>query len=128
MDTRATCSRWTCRLALAVVFAGLAATAQAEEGPRAAYVKGSLRKLGRGATNVVTCPVEILRSIEHTGRQDGYLAAATVGPLHGLWHGVVRGLAGAFEVLTFYADIPKGSGFAPLVQPEFVLGDWGWFE
>jgi putative exosortase-associated protein (TIGR04073 family) len=82
-----------------------------------------LRKLGRGVANVVTCPVELLRTSEQVGRRDGYLAALTVGLLQGTWRTVLRGAVGLFEVATFYKETPNN--FTPLIRPEFVLGGEG---
>ena len=85
---------------------------------------GALRKLGRGVANVASCPAELIRIPTLVGRQDGYLAAMSVGLLQGAWHMIQRGTVGLFEVATFYAEIPKG--FRPLFTPEFVWahGDW----
>lgn len=83
-----------------------------------------LHKLGRGLANVVTSPLELLRTPELVGRKDGYLAAITVGPVQGLWHGLQRALTGAYDALTFFVEVPEG--FRPLLLPEFVWqhGDW----
>ena len=84
-----------------------------------------MRKLGRGAVNVVSCPVELIRTPELVGRKDGYPAALTVGIFQGAWNGVARGVVGATEVVTFFVEFPKRD-FAPIVQPEFIYahGDW----
>ena len=85
-----------------------------------------LRKLGRGIANVVTCPLELIRVPSIVSRKDGYFAAMTVGILQGAWKTLVRAGAGVFEVVTFYAEIPKG--YAPLVIPEFVWQHGNWVE
>jgi putative exosortase-associated protein (TIGR04073 family) len=84
------------------------------------------RKLGRGIANVGTCPLELLRIPEQVGRRDGYLSGMTVGLLQGLWGGVLRGVAGVFEIATFYAELPKDYG--PLVHPEFIFAHGSWVE
>lgn len=76
-------------------------------------------KLGRGALNIVTSPVEIGRSI-HIGTQDKSLAYGwTVGLIKGIGQGIVRLGAGVVEVLTFPFDFP-GGGKDPLINPEYV--------
>ena len=112
----------------AVVFVIVAATSAAaavdetQGGP--SYVSGSLRKLGRGIANVVTCPIELPRTVEKVALRDGYLAGGTVGILQGAWRTILRGVVGVFEVVTFPAEIPKG--FAPLIRPEFAFGHDVW--
>ena len=101
-----------------------AAIDETKGGP--SYVSGSLRKLGRGIANVATCPIELPRTIENVSLRDGYVAAATVGVLQGVWRTVLRGIVGAFEIVTFPADIPKG--FEPLIKPEFAFGHDVWEE
>ena len=118
------------RVGCAVVLAaGLAAPAFAS-GPEAAkedrsgYTDGILRKLGRGITNIVTCPLEIPRTIQYVGLREGWGAGVTVGTLQGLWRTVLRAGAGVYEVVTFPAEAPKG--FAPLMKPEFVFATETW--
>lgn len=88
------------------------------------YVEGALRKLGRGIANVVTCPAEIMRTSETTRIREGFLASISVGLIKGVVRTLQRGVVGAFEILTFYAEVPEG--FEPIMQPEFVFahGDW----
>lgn len=111
--------------AVFVVVAAASASAAVDEtkgGP--SYVSGSLRKLGRGIANVVTCPIELPRTVEKVALRDGYLAGGTVGILQGAWRTILRGVVGVFEVATFYAEIPKG--FEPLFKPEFAFGHDVW--
>jgi hypothetical protein len=74
------------------------------------YWRGALRKLGRGIANVTTCPLELARRREGFG--EGLLRMAQ------------RGVAGAFEILTFPAEVP--ANFEPIVHPEFVFESSGW--
>ena len=123
MKTR---SRWVALLSAAVIMAGAAATACADEAsPSSSRVDGMLRKLGRGLANIVTCPAELIRTPDRVGRKDGYVAALSVGVIEAAWRTVQRAVVGLFEVATFYAEIPPGYG--PLMKPEFVWahGDWG---
>jgi putative exosortase-associated protein (TIGR04073 family) len=102
----------------------MAAPVAADEGSPS-YMHGALRKLGRGVANAVSCPAELIRTPELTGRKEGYPAALSIGILHGAWNGIVRGVVGLTEVATFFVKFPKGD-FDPILQPEFVYahGDW----
>ena len=88
------------------------------------YIDGASRKLGRGIANVATCPLELIRTSELVGRQDGYVAALSIGLIQGAWRTLLRGVVGIVEIATFYIEIPND--FQPLVHPEFVWahGDW----
>ena len=90
------------------------------------HMSRSIGKLGRGIANIATCPLELVRTPALVGRQDGSIAAMTVGLLQGVWRTLVRGTAGVFEVVTFYAEIPKD--FQPIVKPEFVWVHGNWAE
>ena len=110
--------RWTLGLGIAVLAAGMAGAARAdEEEPSRMTLR--LRKLGRGAANMATAPVELLRMPELVMREDGYVAGLTVGVVQGVWRTLLREVIGIMEVTTFYAEIPEG--FAPLIKPEFLL-------
>ena len=102
-------------------FAGMPASAMEE---RSVYVDGILRKLGRGIANVATCPLELPRTIEVVERREGWGAGLTVGILQGIWRTLLRGTAGIYEVVTFYAEAPEG--FKPIITPEFVFGVPTW--
>ena len=122
------------RLKIRTVFLGLvgmtlllaiASPVMAQEGPVWSG-GGRLRKLGRGVANIATCPLELLRTPEFVGRKEGYVSAVTIGVLQGLWRTVLRGVVGVFEVVTFYAEIPRD--YEPLMHPEFVWAHGGWVE
>jgi putative exosortase-associated protein (TIGR04073 family) len=100
-----------------------AAAAAAEEGT-SRKTEGSLRKLGRGLANIVTCPAELFETPQRVAAREGWLAGGTVGVLQGAWRTLLRGLIGVFEVGTFYAEIPEGYG--PLIRPEFAFGHETW--
>ena len=122
MGTRKQWGSWLCGVAMTLA---VAAPVMADEASGSS-AEGTLQKLGRGIANITTCPLELLRTPELVGRQQGYLGAMTVGILQGAWRTIVRGTVGIFEVATFYAEIPKG--FAPLVKPEFVWAHGNWAE
>ena len=74
--------------------------------------------------NIVTGWAEVLRTPEAVAREDGALAGMSVGVVKGLGRAAARTLVGAFEVGTFFLEIPKD--YAPIFRPEFVWahGDW----
>lgn len=84
----------------------------------------SLHKLGRGVTNVLTCPLELIRTPEKVGRVDGALAGMSVGLAQGLFRTFQRAGVGLFEVATFYVEYPKD--YAPIMQPEYVYANGEW--
>ncbi len=87
---------------------------------------GPLRKLGRGVANIVTGPLELIRTPEMVGRRDGYYAALSVGLLEGVWRSFLRVAVGVFEVGTFFSGIP--GDFEPAMRPEFVWAHGNWAE
>lgn len=110
-------------IALAAVSVPPSLQAADEVRPKS-YLDGMAIKLGRGAANLLTGPAEFIRVPSLTASRDGGVAGLTVGLVQGAKAFVVRELAGAFEVVTFFIEIPDG--FQPLVTPEFVYahGDW----
>lgn len=82
------------------------------------------RKLGRGAANVLTAPLEVARIMQLTGEREGGMASLTVGVMQGFKAFAVREAVGLFEVVTFFTPFPNG--FMPLVRPEFVYVDGAW--
>jgi putative exosortase-associated protein (TIGR04073 family) len=76
-------------------------------------------KLGRGAVNIVTSPVEIARGIQVGAEREGLAYGWTAGLVQGFAKGFVRLGAGALDLLTFPFDFPQESK-APLVEPEFA--------
>ena len=97
----------------------------AEETSRPCYWNGTTRKLGRGVANVVSAPLEMIRTPYFVGQRDGGLASITVGLVQGLGATVIRELAGIIEVATFFAPLPK-KDFQPFLHPEFVYGHGDW--
>ncbi|MBI2093234.1 MAG: exosortase system-associated protein, TIGR04073 family [Candidatus Omnitrophica bacterium] len=100
------------------------ATPTFAEEAHSSYLDKTMRKLGRGAANVVTFPLELIRTPELIGRKEGYVAAMSAGLAQGLGHALLRGATAIMDVATFYMPFP--GDFQPLVQPEFVYahGDW----
>jgi putative exosortase-associated protein (TIGR04073 family) len=117
-------NRWLALLGAIGVSLAVAGAALADEGKESSYIHGALRKLGRGAVNIVTAPLEMLRTPELVVRKEGYLAGMSVGLFHGAWHTVQRAGGGVIDLATFPLEIPND--FAPLVEPEFIFahGEW----
>jgi putative exosortase-associated protein (TIGR04073 family) len=83
----------------------------------------ALRKLGRGASNCATFPLEIFNQISKTNNSDGPMAALSYGLAKGVIMTGYRAVVGVYEVLTF--PIPFPQYYKPiLVDPEFMLEDW----
>lgn len=108
---------------VAVALAGVAA-ASAQEAAQVTPTEKSLHKLGRGVTNVLTSPLELIRTPEKVGRSQGALAGATSGVARGAFRTIQRAAVGIFEVVTFYAEVPKD--YAPIMQPEYVYAHGNW--
>lgn len=115
-------SKWSVALGLAIGL-GVAGLAAANDGPPR-YLDGSIRKLGRGVANIVTAPLELIRTPYFVEERDGGFAGFSVGIALGVKAAIVRELGGVIETVTFCIPIPRD--FKPLVKPEFVYahGDW----
>jgi putative exosortase-associated protein (TIGR04073 family) len=86
----------------------------------AGFCDDPLRKLGRGAANILMCPIEITHQIQQSNNADGVWAGCTVGPIKGLGMMVVRGVVGIYEVVTFMMPFPED--YKPiLTDPEFFF-------
>ncbi len=80
-------------------------------------------KLGRGVVNVLTSPLEVVRTVDVKTKTDGALTGFTVGLVEGIGRFVVRAGVGVIDVVTFPFEFPKEHR-APLIEPEFVWVDW----
>ena len=108
--------RWKKRiLAMGFIFCFLcvagAATAEMDSGP--------LRKLGRGAANMLTGWFELFYEPMKVTERSGSIAGMTVGAAQGIFLAAGRTVVGAFEVISFLAPNPH-VGYRPIIQPEFV--------
>ena len=83
------------------------------------FAQNMLRKLGRGAANVGSSIIEVPKSIQESFYDDGPVAAVTHGILDGIYKFLVRGVVGAYEIVTF--PIPFPAEYAPIVEPEFLF-------
>ena len=81
-----------------------------------------VKKLGRGVSNILTCPLEIPQRMGAIAVDDGAPAAATWGLLSGVLNMGKRAIVGVYEVVTFPVPIP--SDYAPIItDPEFMLSE-----
>ena len=92
---------------------------------QAAYAfdtEGSIRKLGRGAANMVTCIFEVPKNVGEVNYEFGPVAAVTYGFLKGLYKMGIRCAVGAYEIVT--APFPLSNNYAPIINdPEFLLSE-----
>ncbi|MBI2884917.1 MAG: exosortase system-associated protein, TIGR04073 family [Candidatus Omnitrophica bacterium] len=92
-------------------------------GASPAFAQDPIHKLGRGASNVVTCWIEIPKNF-HLGMQE-------TNPVTGMFGGLLKGFGmaatrlviGAYEVVTFPIPVP-GSYASPYEGME--LQDYAW--
>ena len=104
----------------------LAEYATAAPDKPATSVENGLGKLGRGVANLLTCPGEIIRTVDIVSHRDGFVAGSTVGLLQGAGRTILRAGAGVVEVLTFPIEKPKG--YRPLIEPEYIFAHGAWQE
>ncbi|MGB2705305.1 MAG: exosortase system-associated protein, TIGR04073 family [Candidatus Omnitrophota bacterium] len=85
-----------------------------------AYADTMLKKLGRGAANIITCPLEIPYRIGRANEESGPFAAFTWGILDGFCRTAMRFIVGGYEVISF--PIPFPPNYEPIIDdPEFFL-------
>ena len=90
-----------------------------------AHCDTAVKKLGRGISNIITCPLEIIEQVKNVNNSDGPMAAATYGVLKGLGMTVVRAGVGLYEAATFIFPFPKY--YQPILkEPEFFLEEMNW--
>lgn len=81
------------------------------------YPDNPLRKLGRGAMNILFGWCEIL--VQPSLESEPY--EIVIGFFKGFGYGIGRTLAGVYEVTTFPLPVP--ADYAPVTEPEFVFGE-----
>ena len=85
-----------------------------------AYCGGPLRKLGRGISNVITCPLEIPNRMGKTYSSSGLYESCTYGLIQGIVMTGFRMGVGLIEVATFL--IPSPEKYEPVLSdPEFFI-------
>ncbi len=86
-----------------------------------AYCGGPLKKLGRGISNILTCPFEIPNRIHKAYKSSGFCGVITRGIMEGCIMMGYRGLAGIDETVTFYKS--GSEDYEPIISdPEFFFG------
>jgi putative exosortase-associated protein (TIGR04073 family) len=81
-------------------------------------VNGMMTKAARGITNVATGWVELPKQIYTTSKVDGTARGIFIGPFKGMGMMLVRTVAGAGELLTFFVAYP--GFYDPYFDPGFV--------
>ncbi len=81
-------------------------------------VNGMGNKAGRGIANVATGWLELPKQIYVTSKEGGAVKGIFLGPLKGIGMTVVRTLAGAGELATFF--IPYPGFYDPFIEPKYV--------
>lgn len=107
--------------AAAAAPSGGAEQPQAADGGQAEYQWTD--KLTRGATNIVTSPLEIPRTISNKSAEEGVAVGWTGGLVGGVINGVVRLGAGLVEVVTSPFNWPNENKEA-FLEPEYAWQGW----
>jgi putative exosortase-associated protein (TIGR04073 family) len=88
--------------------------ATAEDTPKG---QNALRKLGRGAANVVFGIAEVPNQYSSANAQGGASAAIGYGIPKGIVRWFGRELVGVYEIVTFPLPLPRG--YKPIMKPEW---------
>lgn len=84
------------------------------------FADTAIKKLGRGAANILTCPFEIVYGTGQAFEESGIIGAVSWGILNGFYRMARRGIVGFYEVLTF--PIPLPAYYGPVIDdPEFFF-------
>lgn len=84
-----------------------------------AFADDMWSKFGRGVSNAVTGPYEIVYQTQRMAKHEPWPVAAVGGFGKGLVTGALRMVAGAYEVVTFPVPVPFG--YKPVVKPEVIV-------
>ena len=112
-------ARFFCALSTVVLLLPLSAQAGTDAPPSG---HNALRKLGRGAANVLFGVVEVPNQVTKATSEHGGGAGATYGVGKGFVRWIGRELIGVFEIVTF--PIPAPRGYQPVMKPEFPMEDY----
>ena len=86
----------------------------------ASYADSPLKKFGRGFSNIITCPLDVVDGIVDAHKENGVIAASTWGVMSGFFRMGGRALCGMYEMVTFV--LPP---YDPIIKnPEFHLEGW----
>jgi len=81
------------------------------------------QKLIRGATNIVTSPLEIPHDMYHESKDKNIIHGLTFGLFKGVSDGITRLGAGVIDTVFFGLKVPDAHN-APLVEPEYFLASY----
>ena len=108
-----------CPLVIFQVFTAFADELKSVENSSAQeVVSGMAGKAGRGVANLATGWLEFPKQIYETAAQDGTAQAIFLGPLKGIGMTVLRTLAGAGELATFFVPFP--GFYDPYIDPPYI--------
>jgi len=82
-------------------------------------------KLIRGATNIITSPLEIPHHVYTEGKDKSFTHGLTGGLFKGLTEGITRLGTGLVDIVTFPFNYPDAHN-APLMEPEYFLAGYGY--
>jgi len=103
-----------------VVLMIVAALVISSAGP--VFADGPVKKLGRGISNILTSPFELVMGIGDATKENGVMAGLTWGVLKGILGIATRAVVGVYETATF--PIPLPADYEPiLTDPEFIFED-----
>lgn len=80
---------------------------------------GAFVKLGRGLTNVITSPVELVYQPFHLAQTNNLMVAWIGGIPKGILFIPIRAAVGLYDTVTFPIPYPKQYG--PLMEPETLI-------
>lgn len=84
-----------------------------------AHAKGPFTKFGRGVTNIITSPAELVYQPMKMGQDNNALIALIGGIPKGIVFVPVRLLLGVYDLVTFPIPYPKDWGY--WVEPETLI-------
>lgn len=89
---------------------------------------GPTRKLGRGVSNLLFAPTEILVNMTQLNKEEGNNAAFSYGLARGIGRSATRHVAGLLEILTWpFPSFMRGS-YYPLLPPDIPYIHAGFSE
>ena len=90
--------------------------------PPSAWAQDPIHKLGRGAGNVLTCWIEILKNLHLGLQEDNPVKGAAVGLFKGGGLALTRLVVGAYETVSFPIPYPKeyASPYEGMELPDYA--------
>ena len=85
------------------------------------FAQTAVRKLGRGLANTFTGILELPQNVVDVAEDEGAIAAVTYGIAKGLAMSALRTAVGVYETFTFLIPLPWE--YAPILEPEFMMGE-----